>query len=217
MNEEVLNNNENIFVMPEKVHEPKWSNELNELYAALAKAQGEMESASMDSSNPYFKSSYADLNSVIKASRPALTKNGLAVMQRTDTNGDAKMYLYTRLCHASGQWIESKMPINPPKSDIQSIGSYISYLRRYSYISLVGVSSESDDDDGEKAMSRENPQTINPAQKKELDKLFKQLNTVDQEKMLSWCQVDDVEKIPSLKFLAVKQALERKITEKGVN
>ena len=126
------------------------SEELDQLFTALAKAQMDMEVAKTDQSNPFFKSKYADLTSIVKASRPFLAKNGLAVIQRV-LNGNG-LTLVTRLCHSSGQWMESKMPINPPKADVQSLGSYITYLRRYSYAALVGVVAAEEDDDGEVAM-----------------------------------------------------------------
>jgi hypothetical protein len=150
------------------------SSQLNELFAALAKAQFDMEIAKTDSANPYFKSSYADLASIIKASRPFLAKNGLAVIQRIVTNDKGALYMHTRLCHASGQWMESRMPINPIKQDIQSLGSHITYLKRYTYAAIVGVVASGDDDDGETAMNRTavsnnnvtpiNSSTINKAQ-----------------------------------------------------
>lgn len=129
------------------------SAELNSLFEALAKAQMEMEVAKLDASNPFFKSKYADLPSVVKASRPFLAKNGLAVLQRILPDSDGKQYLSTRLCHASGQWMESRMAINPPKNDIQTVGSHITYLRRYNYASITGVVASDEDDDGENAMS----------------------------------------------------------------
>jgi len=128
------------------------SDETGKLMEALAKAQGEMEAAKTDSSNPYFKSRYADLASVVKASRPVLAKHGLCVMQRLMTD-DSGCYLYTRLGHTSGQWIESKAPINPMKKDAQALGSEITYFRRYAYSALVGVVATGEDDDGERAMA----------------------------------------------------------------
>lgn len=127
--------------------------ELNELFNALAKAQGEMEEAKTDSKNPFFKSNYADLASIIRASRKALAKYGLSVAQPVRTF-QGKRYLFTRLGHASGQWIEGGIPLSPPKEDIQSLGSYITYLRRYCYAAMVGVVASGEDDDGEKAMNR---------------------------------------------------------------
>lgn len=128
------------------------SSELNKLFEALAKAQLEMEVAKTDSINPYFKSRYADLASVVKASRPFLAKNSLCIIQRAITKDEGDIFLYTRLCHSSGQWIESNMQVKPPKSDIQTMGSYLTYLRRYMYAALVGVVSSDEDDDGENAM-----------------------------------------------------------------
>ena len=136
------------------------SQSLDKLYAALAKAQLEMLPAKTGSSNPYFKSKYADLASIVKASRKALATNGLAVIQRIVRNGSAGMTLLTRLCHASGQWIESSMTVNPPKQDIQSLGSYLTYLRRYTYSSIVGVVSSEEDDDAEAAIGRETRKSL---------------------------------------------------------
>lgn len=129
------------------------SQELANLFEALAKAQLDMEVAKTDQTNPFFKSNYADLASIVKASRPFLAKNGLSVAQRIIPTEDGKLHLYTRICHASGQWMESMMPIVPPKNDIQTIGSYITYLRRYNYAAIVGVVASGEDDDGETAMS----------------------------------------------------------------
>ena len=128
------------------------SPELNKLMEALAKAQMDMDVAATDSVNPFFKSRYADLASVVKASRPVLAKNGLSVIQRTLTAEDGKVYMHARLCHSSGQWIESVMEVRPPKADIQALGSHLTYLRRYLYSSLVGVVTSDEDDDGEVAM-----------------------------------------------------------------
>jgi hypothetical protein len=127
--------------------------ELNKLFEALAKAQLDMEVAKTDSTNPYFKSKYADLKALIDASRPFLAKNGICVVQRPIPAEDGRPYLYTRMGHLSGQWMESFMPINPPKQDIQTLGSYLTYLRRYSYSSMVGVVAGDEDDDGETAMT----------------------------------------------------------------
>lgn len=130
------------------------SDDLNELFEALAKAQSEMKIAKQDSTNPFFKSTYADLASVVKASRESLSKNGLSVIQRIVPNGGSTSYLHTRLCHSSGQWMESRMLISPPRQDIQTVGSYITYLRRYTYAAIVGVVASEEDDDAEEVMKK---------------------------------------------------------------
>lgn len=132
---------------------PYKSDNLNELFAALAKAQAEMRVAGLSSENPYFKTRYADLAEIVRASRPSLTKHGLSVIQQIITHEDGQTILHTILSHSSGQWIESRMRIVPTKNDIQSLGSYITYAKRYAYASLVGVVSSDEDDDGEMAVS----------------------------------------------------------------
>jgi len=127
---------------------------INELAAALSKAQGEMQAAIKDKINPFFKSSYADLGSVWDAARPVLSKYGLCVIQTTEIIADgSKIILVTTLAHTSGQWVKSYLPLNPSKNDSQGIGAAITYLRRYSLSAIVGVVCD-EDDDGETVVGR---------------------------------------------------------------
>lgn len=126
------------------------SENINEIMTALSKAQGKIQPAAKDKSNPYFKSKYADLASVWEACREALSEHGLAVVQ-TVGNKESGMVLITTLGHSSGQWIRSEMPIVTAKNDPQTLGSAITYYRRYSLSAIVGVAPE--DDDGEKAQA----------------------------------------------------------------
>lgn len=127
--------------------------ETKDLYAALAKAQAEMPTAGLNAANPYFKTRYTDLAEIVRVSRPALTKHGLSVTQQIITTDDGANVLLTTLAHSSGQYIESRIRILPPKSDIQTLGSYISYLRRYSLASLICVVSSDEDDDAETVLA----------------------------------------------------------------
>lgn len=173
------------------------SENINELATALSKAQSIMEAALKDATNPFFKSKYANLESVWSAARPALCANGLCIIQTTEEMGD-KTVLVTMLAHSSGQWIKSRLPLNPSKNDAQGMGSAMSYARRYSLSAMVGVVAE--DDDGESAVGRgsSSHQTKKPNAHQEQEyipepkKLSKeQLN--DLQKL--WDQVDDTCKI----------------------
>lgn len=115
-----------------------------ELATALAKAQSEMEGAAKDTANPFFKSKYADLQSVWTACRKALTKNGLAVAQVAGGDG-VTVTVTTLLTHSSGQWLRGELTMTPTKNDPQGIGSCITYARRYALASMVGVAPEDDD------------------------------------------------------------------------
>ncbi len=127
------------------------SMDIKELAVALTKAQSVMEVANLNRTNPFFKSRYADLMAIVQASRPALTANGLCVIQNIVHLDDDSSTLYTILLHVSGQYIESKMRIAPTKNDIQTISSYTTYIKRMAYASLIGVVTGDEDDDGEMA------------------------------------------------------------------
>ena len=130
------------------------SDSINELAAALAKAQAEMGAARKDSTNPHFKSSYADLASVRDACVPALTKHGIAVIQspRLVMNGTALLELETRFLHASGQWAADTLVVPLSKVDAQGVGSATTYARRYALAAFACIAQA--DDDGEAAIGR---------------------------------------------------------------
>ena len=120
------------------------SPELDKLAAALAKAQSEMEGAKKESTNPFFKSSYADLHAVIKSAFPHLSKYGLSVSQGNEIIPNA-ICVTTTLMHASGQWLRSKVKLPLSKVDAQGVGAAITYGRRYGLSAMVGVAQYDDD------------------------------------------------------------------------
>lgn len=136
------------------------SENINEISSALSKAQSCMFAAVKDSQNPFFKSNYADLESVWNACRFQLTSNNLAIIQRTLVIGDG-LILETILSHSSGQWVSGVYPISPVKNDPQSVGSAISYARRYSLAAICGVVQT--DDDGNAAQGTPQPRPQAPA------------------------------------------------------
>ena len=121
------------------------SESLKELSTALSKAQGEFDGVTKDATNPFFKSKYATLDAVIKAVKPIMAKNGLAVIQgnELDQNG---VVVTTLLTHSSGEWVESKLYLPVTKQDPQGYGSAITYGRRYALSAILGISSDEDDD-----------------------------------------------------------------------
>lgn len=134
------------------------SEQINELAAALSKAQGKITGALKDSANPFFKSRYADLASVWDACRGPLSENGLAVVQLTESD-DAGVYVLTTLAHSSGQWMRSRLRLQPKDATPQGMGSAITYGRRYALAALVGVAQV--DDDGNAASGRgEDPRSL---------------------------------------------------------
>lgn len=127
------------------------SEQIHELAAALAKAQGQIEGARKDSANPFFKSHYADLTSVWDACREALSANGLSVLQSPRLLAAGEQWLVeveTVLMHASGQFIADVLAVPLLKLDAQAIGSATTYARRYALAAFAGVAPEDDDAEG---------------------------------------------------------------------
>ena len=138
------------------------SEQINELANALAAAQGELEPAEKNATAAIgekgkLSRKYADLTAMIDAVRKVLPKHGLSIAQIVlPTEGVA--HVRTMLMHESGQWLasECRMPYDNTgsKNTVQSMGSAITYARRYSLSALVGVVAD-DDDDGEGAWRRD--------------------------------------------------------------
>lgn len=135
----------------------KTSETINEIAIALIAVQAEIEPAIKDSTNPHFKSRYADLSSIWGSCRTSLAKNHLAVIQ-SPTFVDQRVVLITRVIHKSGQWIENELSIKPQQDTAQGIGSCITYARRYALASMVGVTVDEDDDGNEASKGSKPPQ-----------------------------------------------------------
>ena len=132
---------------------PYQSENIQELAAALSKAQGEYEIVGNNRENPYFKSRYADFAGIMKAVKKALAKNGLSFVQQLRMDNGATI-LHSILMHSSGQWMESRVRIVPLKNDPQTFGSTLTYNKRYAAEALLCIIVDDDaaDDDAEVAM-----------------------------------------------------------------
>ncbi len=133
------------------------SESLKELAGALAKAQGQIKGAIKDSSNPFFKSKYADLSSVVEAIRVPLSANGLSYVQVVhDAEGGAK--IETLILHSSGEWLScGAVSVPVAKADAQGFGSAMTYARRYSLSAAFGVAPEDDDGNAAAKAAPKNP------------------------------------------------------------
>lgn len=121
------------------------SEQINELVAAIVKAQLKMVPASKDHVNPYFKSKYADLPSCWE-SVACFREEGIAITQSPMEGPDGFIVLDTQLSHTSGQWMRSRLKIRVAKDDPQGYGSAITYARRYALGCMTGLVTEEDDD-----------------------------------------------------------------------
>ena len=134
------------------------SETIGALAAALAKAQGEISPAMKDRTAKITQTAgyeYATLTSLWESARAALSKNGLAVTQVTNFDANGEIVLLTTLLHSSGEWIGGVYPIRTADQKPQTLGSALTYARRYAFGALVGLTSD-DDDDGNGAQNGTN-------------------------------------------------------------
>jgi hypothetical protein len=129
------------------------SESIANLTLALSIVQGKLSHAKKDSANPFFKSKYADLESVWDSCRNLLADNGLAILQFPGLYSelDKSMSLTTIISHKSNEWISQEMSVPVTKADAQGAGSALTYMRRYALAAVVGVVQA--DDDGNAALS----------------------------------------------------------------
>jgi hypothetical protein len=140
------------------------------LHKAFAKAQTEMPLVKKTENNPFFKNKYAGLPSVLEVVLPVLHKNGLYLTQSPISEGE-RIGIKTTITHAdSGDSIESSFTMQLSKNDPQGAGSAITYARRYSLVSMLGLNVD-EDDDGNLATNLKAPKTITKEDIKIVDEI----------------------------------------------
>jgi len=154
------------------------SDTIGALAAALAKFQGSVGTIAKTKTvtvktrtGASFGYAYADLAAILDAIRKPMLGAELSVLQ-TMNLGEGGLSLETTLAHASGEYVISVLPIPNTGNDPQALGSWLTYARRYSLCSILGISAEDDDDGAHaKAKGKEEPApkpvppTPNPAPK----------------------------------------------------
>ena len=132
------------------------SQDTTELAKALINVQRQLQPATKDADNPFTKSKYATLNSVMDSCRDALLSNGIWLCQYPVPAEPGYLGLVTKLTHAeSGQWQSSLAVVPLPKADPQGVGISMTYMRRYALSAMLGIVTE-EDTDGEVASDKPN-------------------------------------------------------------
>lgn len=121
------------------------SADLAELFAALAEAQLEIQNAEANEENDFLKTKYANLAAVMTVCREPLAKQGLTIMQFPLISPDAEVLLETVLAHKSGQYMSSRWSMPVKDNQPQTRGATLTYLRRYSVSSILGIAQYDDD------------------------------------------------------------------------
>ncbi len=131
------------------------STSTKEITAALLGFHKDVSNIPKTATNPFFKSKYADLSTILTNINDPLLKNGLVLSQFPEGESG----LTTRLMHTSGEWMESTYYMKPVKATPQDAGSAITYQRRYAIGAILSLNID-EDDDGNKASKETNGTTL---------------------------------------------------------
>lgn len=131
------------------------SESIKEISVALSKLGADLGNVSKNSVNPFFKSKYADLASILDYVKPSLAEHGLSIVQSSRQTRQKVLIIETLLTHESGEWIETEIEVPASqtdkktqieKYDAQTVGSAVTYGRRYALSAILNISSEEDND-----------------------------------------------------------------------
>ena len=194
------------------------SSAINEIALALSKAQEAIQDAEKSSANPFFKTKYADLSSVLNEIRAVFPRNGLALVQSPFTAENGNIGVTTMVVHSSGQWMSDSIDIPAQGKNLaQESGSVITYLRRYSASAFAGIAqADSDANLGTSKASNTAPvvnlkgPSITEDQIQQINDLMLETSTNES----AFCQflgVESVEKIPQYLHDKAVSALTKKL------
>jgi hypothetical protein len=183
--------------------------EKDNLYAALARAQSKYKGVEKSGANPHFRSKFSTIDDLINATRQALTSEGLSVLQYLQSE-EGDYYLITKLCHGSSTIEISKAAIYlKDKTDLQKLGSAMSYLKRYNYASICGIGGNEIDDDGESSRVEQENKSTEHAKitEHQLEELYNELEDypVTTRKIKKWLSIELLEDMPAIRYESARK------------
>jgi hypothetical protein len=191
----------------------KQSEQINELAAALAKAQAVMPKAKMSGVNSRFADkatnktgAYATLDDIRDAVKDTLTANGISYTQHPySINGEVGVE--TMLIHSSGQWIRSRFGVPASKHDPQAYGSLLTYVRKFALAAAAGVSTQEDTDADEVSHEPPSP-TISVKQVAKIQNLLA-AKKIDEKRILKWKNIENLTQLCVTDFDAACEIIEK--------
>jgi len=182
---------------------------------AFVKAQKEFGPALKSSTNPHFKSKYADLSACVEAVIDALNNNGIGMMQKLYENATG-VSVETIFLHESGETLEcGVLHVPASKQDPQGYGSALTYARRYSLMAACGIAPE--DDDGNMASKKsESKSNVNESEMADWLEAIAQSQDLPelQKNFVKAISATDGDKPWQLKIIAVKDKMKKKLEAK---
>ena len=180
------------------------SESIVEISKAMAKFQAEVKQPFKDANNPFFKSKYVPLESVVESITSIAPKHGISFVQWASNDENGRVGVSTMIMHTSGEYIEfDPVYMNADKNTAQGAGALISYLKRYSLSAVFGITSDQDDD-GNHASGNTNKPKQQPKAKPEHIKNLKEKiaqaveiggDDASEQKVMKWLRISDYDTV----------------------
>ncbi|WP_239700250.1 ERF family protein [Mammaliicoccus sp. D-M17] len=180
------------------------SESIVEISKAMAKFQSEVKQPFKDAKNPFFKSKYVPLESVVESITSIAPQHGISFVQWASNDDTGRVGVSTMIMHTSGEYIEfDPVYMNADKNTAQGAGALISYLKRYSLSAVFGITSDQDDDGNQASGNTNKPKQqpkAKPEQIKDLQDKIKQAveiggDDASEQKVMQWLKISDYDTV----------------------
>lgn len=177
--------------------------------SAFVKAQKAFSPALKTSTNPHFRSKYADLSACVEAVIDALNANGIALIQH-NFESESGVTVETVFLHESGESIEAgKLHVPASKQDPQGYGSALTYARRYSLMAACGIAPEDDDGNGASKTKQPQPEKISAEQAANIEALISEVKA-DKKGFNDYFGISAIQDMKVTKYNEAVQMLKKK-------
>lgn len=199
------------------------SESIVEISKAMAKFQSEVKQPFKDANNPFFKSKYVPLESVVESITSIAPKHGISFVQWASNDDTGRVGVSTMIMHTSGEYIEfDPVYMNADKNTAQGAGALISYLKRYSLSAVFGITSDQDDDGNHASGNTNKPKQspkARPEQIKDLQDKIKQAveiggDDATEQKVMQWLKISDYDTVTEAQINPMIKQLNALISSK---
>ena len=180
------------------------SESIVEISKAMAKFQAEVKQPFKDANNPFFKSKYVPLESVVESITSIAPKHGISFVQWASNDENGRVGVSTMIMHTSGEYIEfDPVYMNADKNTAQGAGALISYLKRYSLSAVFGITSDQDDDGNHASGNTYKPKQQPKAKPEHIKNLKEKIaqaveiggDDASEQKVMQWLKIADYDTV----------------------
>lgn len=199
------------------------SESIVEISKAMAKFQSEVKQPFKDANNPFFKSKYVPLESVVESITSIAPKHGISFVQWASNDDTGRVGVSTMIMHTSGEYIEfDPVFMNADKNTAQGAGALISYLKRYSLSAVFGITSDQDDDGNQASGNTSKPKQQPKAKPEQIANVKEKINQAlevggedaTENKLKAWLKISDYDTLTEAQINPIISSLNKLIDSK---